>query len=134
MRFYEGRHQQLAPPEVFHRRLIRSGVVGSIMVVISLAVGMTGYRFLENLTWLDAFLNASMILSGMGPVTNPATVGGKLFAGIYAIYSGFAVLVIAAVAFAPVIHRVLHRFHIEEDEHSEKEQMGRTGEMKRRRH
>jgi hypothetical protein len=133
MYFYERRHQKLASPEVFRRRLIRSGVVGSIMVIISLGVGMTGYRFLENLTWLDAFLNASMILSGMGPVTNPATVGGKLFAGIYAIYSGFAVLVIAAVAFAPVIHRVMHRFHIEEDEGGEKEQMGRTGEMKRRR-
>jgi hypothetical protein len=114
--YYERRHERLAPPAVFRKRLIRSGTVGTIMVVISLVVGMAGYHFLERMGWLDAFLNASMILSGMGPLTSPASVAGKLFAGIYAIYSGFAVLVIAAIAFAPVVHRVLHRFHIQEDE------------------
>ena len=87
--------------------------MGSGLVVISLAVGMLGYHGFENLSWLDAFLNASMILSGMGPVTSPVTTGGKLFAGIYALYSGFAVLVIAGVIFAPVVHRFLHRFHLE---------------------
>jgi hypothetical protein len=116
MNYYERRHERLAPPEVFRKRLIRSGSVGTIMVVISLAVGMAGYHFLEQMDWLDAFVNASMILSGMGPLMSPGTVGGKLFAGIYAIYSGLAVLVIAAIAFAPVVHRVLHRFHIQEDE------------------
>jgi hypothetical protein len=85
------------------------------MVVVSLAIGMAGYKWTESLDWLDSFLNASMILSGMGPVNVPQTVAGKLFAGVYALYSGFAVLAIAAVMFAPVIHRVLHRFHIEED-------------------
>lgn len=114
--YYERRHERLAPPEVFRKRLIRSGTVGSIMVAISLVVGMAGYHFLETMDWLDAFVNASMILSGMGPLKSPETTGGKLFAGIYAIYSGFAVLVIAAVAFAPVVHRALHRFHIQEDE------------------
>ena len=71
---------------------------------------------------------AAMILSGMGPLHFPATPGGKLFAGLYAIYCGFAVLVIAALAFAPVIHRVLHRFHLEEDVEDEG---GRTGERPR---
>jgi len=85
------------------------------MVGASLAIGMSGYAWTESLGWLDAFLNAAMILSGMGPVNVPQTVAGKLFAGFYALYSGFAVLAIAAVMFAPVIHRVLHRFHIEED-------------------
>lgn len=124
MSFYERRRQRLATLEVFRRRLIRSGTVGFIMVIISLAVGMAGYYFFEGLAFLDSFVNAAMILSGMGPLHDPVTVAGKVFAGIYALYSGFAVLVIAAVAFAPVIHRVMHHFHLEEDE----EAMGRTGE------
>jgi hypothetical protein len=125
MNFYERRRQRLASPEVFRRRLIRSGTVGSIMVIVSLAVGISGYHFFEHLDFLDSFVNAAMILSGMGPLHDPTTVAGKIFAGIYALYSGFAVLVIAAIAFAPVVHRVLHHFHIEE----EQEAMGRTGEI-----
>jgi hypothetical protein len=88
--------------------------VGLALVAISLAIGIAGYMGFEKLTLVDAFLNASMILSGMGPLHNPATTGGKLFAGFYALYSGLAVLAIAAIVFAPVIHRVLHRFHLEE--------------------
>ncbi len=113
---YERRHERLASPEIFRRRLVQSGRIGLIMVAISLVVGMTGYHWLESLGWLDSFVNASMILSGMGPIHNPQTTWGKLFAGIYALYSGFAVLVIAAIMFAPVVHRLLHRFHIQEDE------------------
>ncbi|HUL95863.1 MAG TPA: hypothetical protein VLT89_07615 [Usitatibacter sp.] len=113
MRF-ENRHQQLAPPEVFRSRLIRSGTVGLVLVAVSLLAGMLGYEYFEDLDLLDAFVNAAMILSGMGPVNTPHTAGGKLFAGLYALYSGFAVLVIAAVIFAPAIHRALHRFHIED--------------------
>jgi len=111
---YERLHQRLASPEVFRRRLVQSGIVGIVMVAISLVVGMAGYHWIESLDWLDSFLNAAMILSGMGPLHTPDTTAGKLFAGIYALYSGFAVLVIAAIAFAPVVHRVFHRFHIEE--------------------
>jgi hypothetical protein len=103
-------------------------MVGSAMVAVSLIVGMTGYSFFEGLDALDSFVNAAMILSGMGPLHNPGTAGGKVFAGIYALYSGFAVLVIAAITFAPAVHRVLHRFHLEEEESLG----GRTGEMTRR--
>ena len=113
---YERRHQPLASPEVFRARLLRSGTFGVVTVAISLAAGMAGYSFFEGLGALDSFVNAAMILSGMGPLHNPLTVAGKLFAGIYALYSGFAVLVIAAIAFAPVVHRVLHRFHLETEE------------------
>jgi ABC-type glycerol-3-phosphate transport system permease component len=127
---YERRHQPLASKEVFHRRLVRSGILGFIMVVISLAVGMAGYALLEGLGALDSFVNAAMILSGMGPLHAPLTPAGKIFAGLYALYSGFAVLVIAAIAFAPFVHRVLHRFHLEEDENDGR---GRTGELKPRR-
>jgi len=119
---FETRRQQLASPEVFRRRLLRSFAVGSLMVVVSLAVGMVGYGLLESLSPLDAFLNASMILSGMGPLHNPKTDAGKIFAGIYALYSGFAVLAIAGIMLAPVVHRVMHRFHLEEeDDKAEKE-------------
>jgi len=103
----------LAPPHVFIRRLLTSAALGLTLVMLSLAVGMAGYHGYEGLSWLDAFLNASMILSGMGPLMQPATTGGKLFAGLYALYSGLAVLVIAGVMFGPVVHRFLHRFHIE---------------------
>jgi hypothetical protein len=116
---YERRREPLASPEVYRRRLITSGAVGIALVLASLAVGMAGYAWLERLDFFDSFLNAAMILSGMGPVHNPGTIGGKLFAGIYALYSGFAVLIIAALMFAPVLHRVLHRFHIEEQDESE---------------
>ena len=104
--------QRLASREVYHRRLIGTGRMGLILIAISLAIGMAGYAITEHLGLLDAFLNASMILSGMGPIHEPSTVAGKLFAGFYAIYSGFAVLGIAAIVFAPVVHRLFHRFHI----------------------
>ena len=111
---FEHHHARLASPEVFHRRLLTSGFVGLIMVAISLAVGMAGYAAFEDLGFVDSFLNASMILSGMGPLHNPQSTGGKLFAGFYALYSGFAVLAIAAIMFTPVVHRLMHRFHLEE--------------------
>ena len=111
---FERRHQPLAPPEVYRRRLVTSGAIGLALIAVSLAVGTAGSAGFEGLGFLDALLNASMILSGMGPLHTPASAGGKIFASIYALYSGFAVLGIAAVMFAPVMHRILHRFHIEE--------------------
>ena len=113
---YESRRQRLASPEIYRRRLMQAGTIGIVTVIVSLAIGMAGYAAFESLGWVDSFLNASMILSGMGPVNLPQTSAGKIFAGFYALYSGFAVLAIAAVMFAPVIHRILHRFHLEEDE------------------
>ena len=83
------------------------------MIGLSLWAGMAGYHFYEGLPWLDAFLNASMIPSGMGPLAQPQTVNGKLFTGMYALYSGFVVIVASGIIFAPVIHRTLHRFHVE---------------------
>jgi hypothetical protein len=111
---FERRHEALAPPEIYRKRLVTAGAVGGVLVALSLALGTAGYMFFEGLGALDAFLNASMILSGMGPLHNPASVGGKLFAALYALYSGFAVLAIAGIVFAPVVHRVFHRFHIDE--------------------
>ena len=76
-------------------------------------MGMLGYHFLARLTWLDALVNASMILTGMGPVDQMTTVGAKLFASFYALFSGVAFLTIVAVLLAPAVHRFLHRFHLD---------------------
>lgn len=85
-----------------------------ILVAFSLVLGMSGYVYFESLSWTDAFLNAAMLLGGMGPVNAPITEGGKLFAGWYALYAGLIFLVVAGVLGAPVVHRVLHRFHLDE--------------------
>lgn len=110
---YERRTQPLAHRSKFYRRVFISFSTGILLIFISMLFGMSGYHYLERLSWLDAFLNAAMILSGMGPVDRPQTVGGKLFAGAYALYSGLMVLLVAGVSFAPVIHRIFHRFHLE---------------------
>ena len=112
MTFYNGKIP-LASIATHRRRMLTAGKVGAVLIVASLAIGMAGYAFFEHLGFLDSFVNASMILSGMGPVGELHTRAGKVFAGLYALYSGFALLTIAAVLLAPVIHRFLHRFHIE---------------------
>lgn len=111
---FEHRSEPLLPWPQFLRRLVRSGIAGLVLIAVSLAIGMLGYHFLEGLSALDSFENAAMILSGMGPLWQPVTPLGKLFAGTYALYSGLAVLVIAGIAFAPVVHRFLHRLHVDD--------------------
>ena len=81
------------------------------MLGVSLVFGMWGYMFLENLAWRDAFLNAAMLLGGMGPVNPPQTDSGKLFAGVYALYAGLVFIITAALLFTPILHRLLHKFH-----------------------
>src|SRR5262249_53956058 len=98
-------------------RIARSALTGALLFAVSLLPGMAGYHSLEHMSWLDAFLNAAMLLGGMGPVTTPVTPAGKLFAGCYALYCGLVVLAVAGIVFAPVVHRVLHRLHLEEREH-----------------
>jgi hypothetical protein len=110
----------LSTPQRFRKRLIGTGTVGLVLVAISLGLGIGGYMLFEKLAFLDAFVNAAMILSGMGPLHSPETVAGKIFAGIYAIYCGIAVLGIAAVMFAPVVHRLFHRFRIDDVDAADK--------------
>jgi hypothetical protein len=112
---FEHRSQPLLPASAFVSRMIWSLVAGAGIIAVSLAAGMAGYWHFEGLSWIDAFLNAAMILSGMGPLAQPRNYGGKLFAGLYALYSGFVILLAAGIAFAPIVHRFLHRFHLEED-------------------
>ncbi len=89
--------------------------VATALAAGSLGLGMIGYMYFEHPAWADAFLNAAMLLGGMGPVESPATLGGKLFAGLYALYAGLAFLIAAGVILAPGIHRLLHQFHWEQD-------------------
>jgi hypothetical protein len=110
---FEHRAQPIIPLRQFIIRMAHSGIIALALIAVSLFIGIVGYHLLEGLSWIDAFLNASMLLGGMGPVNTPVTFGGKLFAGLYALYCGLAVIVAAGVILAPVAHRVLHRFHIE---------------------
>lgn len=97
----------------FAKRLARSGAAIAVLIGLSLLGGMAGYRYLEGMSWIDAFANASMILSGMGPLTPLQTWGGKLFAGCYALYSGLALIVITGLVLGPIVHHVLHKFHMD---------------------
>ena len=112
---FEHHTKPLLPRKVYYQRLARHAVMGVGIIVLSLGIGMVGYHELEKLPWIDAFLNAAMILSGMGPVAALQTSAGKLFAGFYALYSGIALITILGVIFAPVIHRFLHKFHLEDE-------------------
>ena len=110
---FEHKSDPLVASRVFARRVARCGVIAALLVVGSLALGMAGYHAFEHLSWVDAFLNAAMLLGGMGPVNLPQSVGGKLFAGLYALYCGLVVILVAGIVLAPLAHRMLHRFHLE---------------------
>jgi hypothetical protein len=107
----EHKSQPVLARAQFLRRLAASAAVGLSAIVVSLAVGMVGYHFIEELTWIDSFLNASMLLGGMGPLEHQRSTSGKLFEGLYALYCGLAVISIAGIVFAPVFHRLMHKLH-----------------------
>lgn len=108
---YEHRSRQPISKAAFLVRLSHSFLVGALLIGLSLALGMFGYSHFEGLSLTDSFLNASMILGGMGPVNEMKSEAGKISAGLYALYSGLAFLVLAGLLFGPIAHRILHRFH-----------------------
>lgn len=110
---YEDRHTPPLPPRRFVRRMADHVAVAAVLVAVSLMVGMWGYEHYEHLHWRDAFLNTAMLLGGMGPVDPIHTNGGKVFAGIFALYAGVVFLVVAGLFLVPVIHRIAHVFHFE---------------------
>jgi hypothetical protein len=112
---YERRSERVLTRRAFAVRLIRHFGFGAAIVLGSLAFGVAGYMYFEGLPALDAFLNAAMLLGGMGPVDDPVRPMGKLFAGLYALYAGLVFLVVAGILIAPVAHRVLHHFHAAAD-------------------
>jgi hypothetical protein len=111
---YEPRTRPLLSRAAFTRRLLGHGGAAAAIIGLALLLGMVGYHWTERLPWIDAFLNAAMILSGMGPQSEMHTDVGKLFAGCYALFSGVVFLVVVGVMFAPVAHRLMHKLHIVE--------------------
>jgi hypothetical protein len=109
---YEHRNQPLLPRSAFIKRLASHLGIAIGVVLGSLVIGILGYHFLEGLAWVDALVNAAMILGGMGPVDALHTETGKLFASFYALYSGIVFLLAVGIIFAPVFHRILHHFHL----------------------
>jgi hypothetical protein len=110
---YERRHEPLISREVYLRRVARSGGFAAALILAALFLGVSGYHWIEGLPWVDAILNAAMILGGMGPVAELHTTAGKLFAAAYALFSGLAFIVVAGILVAPVVHRFLHTFHLQ---------------------
>lgn len=113
---YESKFQRPISRGQFLQRMGSHGLVVLLMLVFSLGIGIGGYRAFEHLAWTDAFLNAAMLLGGMGPVNPPMTEAGKLFAGLYALYAGLVFLVMVALLFTPFLHRMLHKFHWDKKE------------------
>ena len=112
---YERRTDPPISRRRFLQRLLSHAVGATPLVMASLLLGMAGYAYFEHLPWRDAFLNAAMLLGGMGPVDAPHSDGGKLFAGLYALYAGLVFVVVAGLILAPIAHRVLHKFHWDND-------------------
>jgi hypothetical protein len=108
---YESRKQPPLARVAFRRRMLMHGALAVGLIVVSLGLGMAGYCGFEHLAPLDGFLNAAMLLGGMGPVNPPVSDAGKLFAGIFALYAGLVFIVTAALLFTPLLHRLMHRLH-----------------------
>jgi hypothetical protein len=110
---FEHHSEPLASQDVFTRRILRFGMFAAAIILFSLVVGVIGYHYFESMPWIDAVLNASMILGGMGPVDTLQTSAGKIFASFYALYSGIVLLASVGILATPIFHRILHRFHLE---------------------
>ncbi len=112
---YEHRKQRLAPMATFYQRVLKNILLASTILFICLLIGVSGYHYTANIAWLDAIHNASMILSGMGPVVEITTVAGKWFSSFYALFSGVVFITNIGIILAPVMHRMFHRLHIADD-------------------
>lgn len=112
---FEHRAQSPLSPQAFGLRLVQYWLLTAVLMGLALGIGVLGYHYFETMDWIDAFLNASMILGGMGPVDALKTEAGKVFAGCYSLFSGLFFLVVAGIMFAPIAHRLLHKFHFEAD-------------------
>lgn len=111
---YESKHQRPLKRQQFIIRLLLHLAMVLVLLAVSLLIGIAGYTCFERLSFLDALLNSTMLLGGMGPVNAPVTPAGKVFASLYALYSGLVFIVTAVLLLTPVVHRLLHRFHWDE--------------------
>lgn len=110
---FERRHENLAPPAVFARRMAVSVVLAGTLAGTVLLLGILGYHFIAGFGWVDSLLEASMILGGMGPVSRLPNQAAKVFASFYALFSGLVFIALMGIILAPVAHRMLHKFHLE---------------------
>jgi NhaP-type Na+/H+ and K+/H+ antiporter len=113
---FEHHHEPLLSRRAFLKRVARYALISLGLLLVSLLIGMVGYYTLEGFSWVDAFLNAAMLMGGMGPVGTLHTDAGKVFAGIYAMYCGLVELVAVGIFAAPIFHRFLHHFHLEKQQ------------------
>ena len=112
---YESKTKPPIPRGLFLKRVLFHAVLAATLLLFSLAIGMVGYMHYEQLAWRDAFLNSAMLMGGMGPVDAPKTDDGKIFAGLYALYAGLIFIVTVGLALTPIVHRIMHKFHWQED-------------------
>lgn len=112
---YEHKKQQLAPVSTFYQRVFKNILLAFLILGICLVIGVTGYHYTADASWLDSVHNASMILSGMGPVIEISTNSGKIFSSFYALFSGIVFITNIGIILAPAIHRMYHRLHLEEE-------------------
>ena len=115
----EHRHEKLASIPVFAKRVALSLAVAGGLALVALFMGMAGYHWIAGFGWVDSLLEASMILGGMGPVNQLSTTGAKLFASIYALFSGLILIAVMGIVISPIAHRMLHKFHIDESDEKE---------------
>lgn len=111
---YERRTDQLAPRSVFIKRIIASLVVAFGIISVSLVIGISGYHYIAGFNWIDSLLEASMILGGMGPIKELPNDAAKIFASLYALFSGLVLIALMGIILSPVVHRVMHKFHVDE--------------------
>jgi hypothetical protein len=121
---FEPANKPLLSAKKFYRRLFNNFLIALLFILISLSIGIGGYMFFAGMNFTDALLNASMILGGMGPVDTLHATSAKLFASFYALFSGITFLSTVVVLVAPIVHRVMHRFHLETEEDEQKEEKG----------
>jgi len=111
---FERKQEKLAPVSVFVRRIAFSLITAGVLVLFALFIGIAGYHWIAGLEWVDALLDASMILGGMGPVNQLTSKSAKVFASGYALFSGLIFIAVMGIVFSPIVHRMLHKFHIDD--------------------
>ena len=116
MAIFERRHEKLAPVGVFAKRLGVFVGVALCMIGVALGIGVAGYHYLAGLGLVDSLLEASMILGGMGPVNPLQTDAAKIFASLYALFSGLVLIGVMGVILSPIVHRIMHKFHVDEED------------------
>jgi hypothetical protein len=114
LEMFERKHQKVVPVSVFAKRVLVYIAFAILLILVALAIGIAGYHWVAGFSWIDSFLNASMILGGMGPVNVLPNADAKVFASLYALFSGLVFIAVMGIMFTPVMHRIIHKFHVED--------------------